>query len=400
MSTRAAQKEALSHVLDNVFKIAATHPLRSFLASESVESIFILTRYKEDQIVDKEFMDSNGITRTLPTATINQIMDLKRWFRHCESPSATEFMTLTAEAFDEFCLGATPPASPSRLSGGTAATPTVVSPSPSKEADLFKRSIKRSVAEYPELKLKSEYPEWRLDVDNLLFSHGISFLTDPDYEATTPDEIAFEAEANQFLAGALVRKITYTAGANICQAHRQDARKILALLHSKCTEGIYGTEQRDALKKKLQAQRFDPRTVKDGETFLEVWFKQLTMLERQMKNIDPDSKGVSDSEKREWLEVSIAQNEDGKLANMTCMTLEATQKKKLSFEEYFEYLTNVLRTRRQYRQHSNTRKVIPISLWTSSWLMRSPSKATVLPWTPSSPSQSLVTQDSTLHRWS
>ena len=186
---------------------------------------------------------------------------------------------------------------------------------PSKEAELFKRSIKRSVDEYPELKLKSQYPEWRSEVDNLLFSHGIGFLTDPDYKATTADEKAFEAEANQFLAGALVRKITYTAGANICEANRHDARTILTLLHAKCTEGIYGTEQRETLRKKLQAQRFDPRTVKDGETFLETWRKSLVELERQMKNIDSDSKGVPDSEKREWLEISMAANEDGKLAS-------------------------------------------------------------------------------------
>jgi len=103
MSTRAAQKEALTHVLDEVLALGPTHPLRSFLAAENVDSIFTVTRYKESQIVDKEFMDSNGITRTLPTATVNQLMDLKRWFQNCETPSASTFMELTQRTEDDGC---------------------------------------------------------------------------------------------------------------------------------------------------------------------------------------------------------------------------------------------------------------------------------------------------------
>jgi len=63
----------------------------------------------------------------------------------------------------------------------------------------------------------------------------------------------------------------------------------MTLLHAKCTEGLYGAEQIDALVDTLRGHRYDPRTVKDGETFLENWRKDLTALQRQMKNVDPTS---------------------------------------------------------------------------------------------------------------
>jgi len=92
MSTRQAQAAALTHVLDEVLALGPIHPLWSFLASESVDSIFTVTRYKESQIADKELMDSNGITRTLTTATVNQL-----WFQSCETPSAAAFIAVTTD---------------------------------------------------------------------------------------------------------------------------------------------------------------------------------------------------------------------------------------------------------------------------------------------------------------
>jgi len=109
VSTTRIGTTALEHILTTVLEAPDPSPIRAFIAIQGITSSSAISNLTTEDIESKMFV-YNSIDQTLNKSDQISMFTLQRWFFSQTNATALSWMSLTADAFDEW-MGKHPPVS-------------------------------------------------------------------------------------------------------------------------------------------------------------------------------------------------------------------------------------------------------------------------------------------------
>ena len=330
---------ALEHVLDNIYQVSATHPMRDCLRIEGIERISDLIGLSSSEIDELQ----------IPKIFRFRLKKLLDWYVNQPSPSVAVWFTFTCDQYASYIPSFVSLKSDSSTSSSVCPSPDGIPSSfpamSSPPQHSFLPGIKRQVNDYPQLKNDDVWFTFKRLFSVTAKSQGLwhVFNPDPDCQYVPVGEqqtYMFQLE-QAFCFKVLVHSFqtvksrefirgTY-ADTNDAQLAFGDARKkyesSMDIMHLR-------TEKENTIKALYVNNSFK----KSLEDWLEVWAQHVQDLE---DNLD---KPVSDIDKRAWLTASTLSHTQLSSAISTFATIEHTTNSPATFESFFRHLRGHAKT--------------------------------------------------------
>ena len=305
--TRAQKLRAdLTHVLDNIWCLAADSPLRQHVVQNQYTDVRELLALDNQELAALQFekeiqtTDASGnITTTtaqgiVPARELTLVKALRQYLiglsNDGTSTQAGELTTvLTIDEFDAYRSGeylqyVATPSLANRTFNSNARTP----------AEEFKRGTKRDVNVYPVLRDEKQWFTWKREWTATALAQGIDDVMDPNFiPSSDPDQQALFEEKQKFAWAVLCNGLKTDTGKNIIRKWEstRDAQKALAELV---------THHESSTKSQLDSGELLTyiTTAKLGETswngttraFILHWENQMTTYESLVDTADHFSK--------------------------------------------------------------------------------------------------------------
>ena len=221
------------------------------------------------------------------------------------------------------------------------APPAIVSPSKLTPREAFDKRHKVAMDEYSELNKRTEYHDWIDDVETNFKADQMECLLDPKYKPADADHAALFVAIQARGMRMVKKKVKFLDGTNIMDECKNDAQKFFEKLHIRCATGIYGEQTARSIERELQNMPFSADRDQSGNSkFLAKWKQKYTNYERARETAGMGPHLTNDA--REWLIQSLSQHADTKDITTTVETMEAMNKKRLTFAEFMELIDTTL----------------------------------------------------------
>jgi hypothetical protein len=361
--TRAQQRQAFNHVLDNVLERGDGSTLKTALVTSGFETMRDLMSITTDQIVNlgytytpeatapsgeteesvqEEEPSSPVEVHTLPSDQ-NLIRLLRAFwrYRHAAGSPIEDWNMVTQEEFDEF---RTDPDNDietleaARVAGTTSlrvTDPPRRAPSPRQPtpAEMFRRGIKRDQSLFPTLKDERFNDSWHRSFVNQSRAQGLTDVLSATYMPTGVEQIELFREQQLYMYAILEAKVLTDAGKAIIRRHKStsDAQKAYVELtehHLRSTKAMIDSSM--ILSYITSVRIGNGEFHGTAENFVLHWQQQVRLYQRQV----PTTDHFSDGQLRTMLENAVAPIEELRQVKVHGDLHKTKTGKALTYDEY------------------------------------------------------------------
>ena len=211
--TRSKSEEALTHILDDVFRLHKDSGLRLALQRggfKKIQSVLSMTPGMMSSLVYKGRDDDNN-PADLPIALNEEglLNALKGFAAHTEAHlgrplTPDDWLTVTEDQFDEYQGSSSliffDPSRPAAgLPPAIAATLQANVGQVAPEVLAFKRGIKRDQSLFPVYKEEKEWDDWQRRTRAQATAQGVENVLDPTYVPILPQDVELFKEQNKYM---------------------------------------------------------------------------------------------------------------------------------------------------------------------------------------------------------
>ncbi|KAG7341092.1 hypothetical protein IV203_023043 [Nitzschia inconspicua] len=242
VATKAQQKDALKHVLENVFAEEANGPVARALSAASIQTVLDMTAMRYDDIYELNYIGDDGTTVIdLPKHKCSLILlfaSYLSWLDRAGRPVEPEpdgWITITHEDFSRYRI--TPDAL-FFMNNGAKSSPTT---QPSNKHSIpdpvksFKRGIKRDVAQFRNLKDDALWDSWNAHTLATAQAQDVAEVLDPAY-VPPPTEVGLFQQKKLYMYSVLCNCLDTDQGKTVIRTHAatSDAQKAYADMREYC----------------------------------------------------------------------------------------------------------------------------------------------------------------------
>ena len=213
---------------------------------------------------------------------------------------------VTADEYDDFRVSAYDPDAFRRQSLGVPnpMTPVrnTISPQPRNQPNLaadFRKSIKRTKADYTTLTDEKQWNTWKTNTISTAYAHGCENVVNPTYVPLTPEETLLFIEQKNFMYDVFLKIIQTPIGKHTVKKyeHSRDAQVVWREYAKYMKTSTRADIEIEDLMKQIVALHFDQAYAGSSQEFICTWLE----LVRQYEELTPVSSGFSDLQKKAML---------------------------------------------------------------------------------------------------
>ena len=316
----------------------------------------------EDNTVKKVVNVSNG------KQIINEIISLKNYMmflqRNGKEPHKLDWTKITEDEYSAFVVSPDNTTNPGTVLMPPSTTPTNTTTydgqgqrKPMTEADLFKKSVRRDPALFPELNNDAIHNKWTDSMIIQAKSQLVYDVFDPLYTPTVAREEVFYLQCDYVLS-VFTKVLKTDKSKSILTTHialdkPTAAQDIWRDLLDYFKTSTVAKDQVDAYRNYLSRTRIDDGKWK-GTTHA-----YILHFQEQVKNYDKYSKvPFTSEEKLQYLQQAVQSHPDLHGIRNTAETIFKATQTELTYEAYFELLTNAAqRYDLHFQKHNNNRSL-------------------------------------------
>jgi len=356
------EEGALQHVMLGVFKIPKESPYFYALSHFGIENIWDLMEVNaEDDLKGQTYKHPDQEdpiiwkTAQLPNMFIRKIMNLQEWYADHQFMDLEYWFDLTSEEFRRYSLSKNakriqapttpafngPSTSFSPITPATQSSKLTTTSSTFSSTSEFTKGMKRSPADYGELKNDGNWKQWKRDLKTTAASHGVLDVLDPKYKPVTTEDINLFQAMNTFMYSVFQKKL-HTSKAKrplLKYLETMDAQKVYEELLESYEDNLTGELQATELRTQLTNMKLDKNWKSTYETFIHQWSNKVYELEVL------EEKPLDDTLKRSWITASLSNHGvmEGVVRSVTLQenmhaALNKTGKTRLPFDDFLDLL--------------------------------------------------------------
>ncbi|KAG7340327.1 hypothetical protein IV203_023870 [Nitzschia inconspicua] len=242
VATKAQQKDALKHILENVFAEEANGPIARALSAASIQTVLDMTAMRYDDIYELNYIGDDSTTVIdLPKYKCSLILlfaSYLSWLDRAGRPVEPEpdgWITITHEDFSRYRI--TPDAL-FFMNNGAKSSPTTQPSNKHSTPDPvehFKRGIKRDVAQFRNLKDDALWDSWNAHTLATAQAQDVAEVLDPTY-VPPPTEVGLFQQKRLYMYSVLLNCLDTDQGQTVIRTHAatSDAQKAYADMREYC----------------------------------------------------------------------------------------------------------------------------------------------------------------------
>ena len=217
--TRSADANALEHILSIVLSEPPLSPGSTTIppfracftvAGVSTASDFISIDPSMYGSVSFSILASGDDPQSFTIIQVKKINSLFSWYRQVDSPTISRWFELDDSIFQAWRTQA-PPSAPIPSYGGSSKPHSAISD--------FRKSVKRSVADYNTFKEDCLWHSWNRHLLTTARSHNVDNVLNLSYIPPTPDDLALLNEQKRFVFSVLEQKVQTSDGLVFIRIH-------------------------------------------------------------------------------------------------------------------------------------------------------------------------------------
>jgi hypothetical protein len=238
---------------------------------------------------------------------VKKLNSLFSWFRQDPSSTASHWLTLDYQTFQDWRTQAPTP-------------PPGTTPSPSTSAIYdFRKSVKRSVSDYQAFKEDSLWHSWHRHLLTTARSHNVDNVLSLTYSTVTPEDTALLSEQQRFVFSVLEQKVLTSDGVVFIRTHSDtgDATAVYRALVERYSTSTAAQLAASEIEEDLSTFRLDDTWKKTNLMFINTWATKVLDLDLVVLQT------TSDSQKRIWFARALAPK---LMLSMSISQYEASEK--------------------------------------------------------------------------
>jgi len=223
----------------------------------------------------------------------------------------------------------------------------------------FRRGIKRSIKDYPELKDEGKWKDWYRDMKNVAHTHGVQRVLNSSYTPIGADDIALFQEENYFIYAVLDRNVKISQGKAYVREHENDmdGQTVMTKLMNYLTKSTKASLQASELLTYITTAKLGDGTWKGkAQEFILHWENKV----REYNSLVPSAERMNKNFRRTLLENAVHSIEDLRKVKAEAEQYQARNPgSSLSYDQYYNLvLSSALRydERFVHSRTSNTRR--------------------------------------------
>ena len=291
VSTRDEQVNILKHLLFNVLSFDENdteHPVVKSLTENDIKTVSDFEGLEETEINQLMYTKTDAATNTstselIPVGHKANLRWLRKYIKlitaqydesHNIYPPLAHWQTLNCDLFMVF--KAKPPAAPIPTTRATTTSTAITSTD-------FKKSIKRDVALYPELKDILHFNTWKVQFEALIAKDQLGHVIDAGYTplAGTDEAITFRLQQD-FVFSVFASKLKAAEAKQLVLQHVHDnnAQLVYKKLKQEATQSARAKVERDKHSAFLSTKTLDSRWKGTQDGFIIYWMAELERYEQ------------------------------------------------------------------------------------------------------------------------
>ena len=252
--TRSEAKDALAHVIKNVFKLPDDNPLSKAFAKDGITDIHDLLIMSDGEVDSLVYDDENQVETVLPRSYKFMLWIIKQYYIYQQSqgsPIGDDWTSLTSDEYNEFrtsmaliaplvAIG-TPNVSSSSITSTSSRTQDPI-------AD-FKKGIKWDATLFTLFKDEMQWDAWQQNTLAQARAQGVEDVLDVNYSPSSPEEQALFLEKQKYMYAVFVQTLLTDQGKALVRQYEasSDAQGVFKALLEHATQSTKASLEQSEL---------------------------------------------------------------------------------------------------------------------------------------------------------